>query len=34
MERVVRALVHLELPGDAEVRHVYLNGAEELRPDL
>ncbi len=34
MVRVVRVLLHLEVPCDATVRHVYLNGAEELRPDL
>ncbi|MGI8509846.1 MAG: chorismate mutase [Gemmatimonadaceae bacterium] len=34
MEHVVRVLLHLELPSRAVVRHVYLNGAEELRPDL
>ncbi len=34
MQRVVRVLLHLEMPGDATIRHVYLNGAEELRPDL
>lgn len=34
MKRVVRVLLHLELPADAVPRHVYLNGAEELRPDL
>lgn len=33
MERVVRVLLHLNLPSDASVRHVYLNGADELRPD-
>lgn len=34
MERVVRVLLHLDLPIDAVPHHVYLNGAEELRPDL
>ena len=34
MDRVVRVLLHAELPANTSVRHVYLNGAEELRPDL
>jgi chorismate mutase len=34
MDRVVRVLLHVELPSNTSVRHVYLNGAEELRPDL
>ncbi len=34
MDRVVRVLLHVELPANTSVRHVYLNGAEELRPDL
>jgi chorismate mutase len=34
MSRVVRVLLHAELPLNSSVRHVYLNGAEELRPDL
>lgn len=33
MTGVVRVLLHLELPASAPVRHVYLRGAEELRPD-
>lgn len=33
MQRVVRVLLHLNVATDATVRHVYLNGAEELRPD-
>lgn len=33
MTRVIRVLLHLELPASAPVRHVYLRGAEELRPD-
>ena len=33
MARVVRVLLHVELPASAPVRHVYLRGAEELRPD-
>lgn len=34
IERVVRVLLHVELPANCSVKHVYLNGAEELRPDL
>jgi len=34
MDRVVRVLLHAEFPANTSVRHVYLNGAEELRPDL
>ncbi|HXF24706.1 MAG TPA: chorismate mutase [Gemmatimonadaceae bacterium] len=34
MDRVVRVLLHAELPANSSLRHVYLNGAEELRPDL
>jgi chorismate mutase len=34
IDRVVRVLLHAEFPVDGVVRHVYLNGAEELRPDL
>jgi len=34
IDRVVRVLLHVELPVSGAVRHVYLNGAEELRPDL
>lgn len=30
---VIRVLLHAELPTNSQVRHVYLNGAEELRPD-
>jgi len=33
MTSVVRVLLHVELPASAPVRHVYLRGAEELRPD-
>lgn len=33
MTRVIRVLLHVELPASAPVRHVYLGGAEELRPD-
>lgn len=32
--RVVRVLLHVELSANVAPRHVYLNGAEELRPDL
>lgn len=34
IDRVVRVLLHVELPVNSSTRHVYLNGAEELRPDL
>lgn len=34
IDRVVRVLLHVELPLNSSLRHVYLNGAEELRPDL
>jgi chorismate mutase len=36
LPRVIRALVHAYLPRDREglVRHVYLEGAVSLRPDL
>lgn len=34
IDRVVRVLLHAELPENSSLRHVYLNGAEELRPDL
>ena len=34
IDRVVRVLLHAEMPLNSSVRHVYLNGAEELRPDL
>ena len=34
IDRVVRVLLHVELPVNSPTRHVYLNGAEELRPDL
>jgi chorismate mutase len=33
LERTLRALVHCYLDEGAEVRHVYRNGAEVLRPD-
>ncbi|MDQ2889194.1 MAG: chorismate mutase [Gemmatimonadota bacterium] len=32
--RVIRVLLHVELPANRAARHVYMNGAEELRPDL
>ena len=32
--RVVRVLLHVEVPLNCSLKHVYLNGAEELRPDL
>ncbi len=32
--RVVRVLLHVEVPMNCSLKHVYLNGAEELRPDL
>lgn len=34
LKGVVRVLLHAEVPTARAVRHVYLNGAEELRPDL
>lgn len=34
IDRVVRVLLHVELPTTRSIKHVYLNGAEELRPDL
>ena len=34
MTRAIRVLLHAEVPTNVTVRHVYLNGAEELRPDL
>jgi len=34
MGRVVRVLLHAQVPANSSIRHVYLNGAEELRPDL
>ncbi len=34
MDRVIRVLLHVELATNSLARHVYLNGAEELRPDL
>lgn len=32
--RVIRVLLHVEMPLNSSLKHVYLNGAEELRPDL
>ena len=32
--RCVRVLMHAYLPGDADVHHVYLHGARQLRLDL
>ncbi len=34
LPRVVRVLVHVESGSPAEARHVYLRGAQALRPDL
>ena len=34
MDRVVRVLLHVHMSVNRSIRHVYLNGAEELRPDL
>ncbi len=35
LARCVRVMVHWNTPNSAkEIRHVYLNGAEKLRPDL
>ncbi|MCF7943987.1 MAG: chorismate mutase [Spirochaetia bacterium] len=35
MERVIRVLLHVESSSHlTEFKHVYLNGAEKLRPDL
>jgi chorismate mutase len=34
IDRVVRVLIHAEIPVNRSIKHVYLNGAEELRPDL
>ena len=34
LTRIIRVLLHAEVPANVTVRHVYLNGAEELRPDL
>jgi chorismate mutase len=34
MDRIVRVLLHAEVATKSSATHVYLNGAEELRPDL
>ncbi len=34
LPRTVRVLVHVDSGSPAEVRHVYLRGAQVLRPDL
>lgn len=34
LERTIRVLLHVQMPATSPVSHVYLNGAEELRPDL
>lgn len=34
IEMVIRVLLHVELAPNGSAKHVYLNGAEELRPDL
>jgi chorismate mutase len=34
IDRVIRVLLHVDTTVNRPVRHVYLNGAEELRPDL
>lgn len=34
VERCVRVLLHVYLPAGADVRHVYLHGARQLRLDL
>lgn len=34
MDRVVRVLLHAQMPVNSSIRHVYLNGTQELRPDL
>jgi chorismate mutase len=34
LERAVRVLVHYEAPAEAKQVHVYLGGAQALRPDL
>ncbi|MCL2805497.1 MAG: chorismate mutase [Treponema sp.] len=33
LERTVRVIIHCYLPHDSAIHHVYLNGAEVLRPD-
>lgn len=34
MAQAIRVLLHAEVPANVAVRHVYLNGAEDMRPDL
>jgi chorismate mutase len=34
LDHVIRVLLHAEIPSGAQARHVYMNGAEGLRPDL
>jgi chorismate mutase len=33
VERIIRVLIHCYLDEDSQVKHVYRNGAEVLRPD-
>lgn len=33
LPRIIRVLIHCYLPIDHRVQHVYINGAEVLRPD-
>ena len=33
VERIIRVIIHCYLEEDAKPRHVYINGAEVLRPD-
>jgi chorismate mutase len=32
--RCIRFLIHANVPSDTKVAHIYLQGAEKLRPDL
>jgi chorismate mutase len=34
LDHVIRVLLHAEIPCTAQVKHVYMHGAEGLRPDL
>lgn len=34
LDRVVRVLLHVEVSPNSPMTHVYLHGAQELRPDL
>lgn len=34
IEKCIRVLLHVVHQGDCSIRHVYLNRAKELRPDL